>query len=593
METFTVTVNGKAYTVQAKDPADARVKAHLQAAQERVRQSKTNRTLEGATAAALTGVRTGSEALVGLPGDAPNLAGGATSWVSRKTGLQKPEDAYETGKSTADVVRRIIDPVSKYTWLAKKLGYDVEERSLFPTSQEVNQAVTSAYPDEATRRWTQHQPEGATERMLFTAGTMAPNLLIPGTGVMSGVVGPTLGAEAGGAIGDLMGYEEAGRFVGGIGGSLLPGGVTRGITGPTLSNERARLAQLMGDEGIDLTAGQVSGRKGLQYREVGPYETKPAGIAEQQQEQFNRAATSRTGYPEGNANPETIRNMRDEFGQEYDDVIRQTGGLHLDRQAETDLLQLVYDYHELKALPNNAPTSINSFFDRISRAAHANGGVIPTEVFQQTRSDISKMLRRLNGSDPAQERALRDIQDMMYDSIGRNSPPGVEATWRDINNRYRNFKIIERSMMGAGEATAEGGITPQKLRTSVQQADPQDYVAGQGDFADLARGGELFMKPLPQSGTSPRALTWGVPAAAAGAAGHAAMGGDLKQALTSLVVGGLAPMIPAGISSALTSRPVREALIRRITGEQGHFAPASTGLSTYQLQNDQPFGGPR
>lgn len=561
-----------------------------------------DQTVSGAVASTLSGIRSGSERLAGTLGDIPDYVGAGANYVADKLALSDPtfhtggagsgSESFRREDISHDVsegTRAMIDPRAAIEGIARGLGYSSDTGDLphgTPTTADVQAATNAAYPDEASRGWanTRYQPKTAVERGLHTAGELAPNLLLPGMGgmrgVVEGVIAPAAGAEAGGAIGEKLGYPNTGRAIGGLGAALLPGGATRMIAGPELQGERGRLVQLLGQEGVDLTAGQASGRKALQYAEAGPFNTKPAGIAEQQGEQFNRAALQRAGINADRATPDTIQDARDAFGAEYDNLIATTGGVPLDQQMAADLVTLVDDYHRLRSLPPNAPTQINAIFQRISDAAHNSGGVIPTDVFQQLRSEISRSIRRLK-DDPTQSHALREFQDTLYDSIGRNAPPGTEAAWRDLNNRYRNFKIIEKSMTGAGEATAEGMITPPKLRTAVQNANPGDYVAGQGDFADLARAGEVAMKPLPQSGTTPRNYLLGTLLGGGAAGGY---GIDPMTILKGLPLAGIPPLV----SAALTAGPVRRMLLSRVTGEQPHFnVPAAMLSALQQRQDDQ------
>lgn len=568
----------------------ALAEARARTAEQAAKRKQTNKTLSGVAKAGVTGVRRGSEALVGTPGDAPGMLGGAWSWLNRKLGANEL-DAMRRGKAMETATLATLDPRAKIEMVARMLGMSDEPIAedlprIWPTSQEVHQAVSNAYPDEATKEWTEHVPEGPLERGIQTVGEMAPNLLFTGPrAVASAVLAPAAGAELGGAIGDQFGYEGAGRFLGGLGGSLLPGGVTRSMTGPPIAGERARLVNTLLDEGVDLTAGQASGSKRLQYREVGPYETKAAGIGDRQAGQFNRAALSRAGIQGDILSPQAVRQARERFGLEYDRFIGQLGGLPVDQAALDALATLTDDFHRIKALPSGAPTLVNSFADRILEAASRNRGNIPSEVFQQIRSDISRTLRTIAESDPALSHSLEDMQDVLYGALERTAP-GQSEVFRDLNNRYRNLKILEKSMRGAGEATAEGNITPGKLGAAVEKSDPSGYVAGEGDFADLARAGRDVMTPLPQTGSAPRALSWGYPMAIGAEVGRQMTQGNFGRALGTVGAGVAGALVPAGLSSLLTSGPVRNALIRRITGEQGHFNPLATALTARQLENE-------
>src|SRR5262245_12631449 len=360
---FQTTINGKTYRVEAENATEAQDKFN------KIRQSlgkptsKEGQTLGGAVASAVSGVRSGAEKLVGLAGDVPDLIGAGTQLAADKLGATDPtrhvggagssSESFareNIGTDVSEGVRAFVDPRAKVEWIARKLGMSEDTGALphgLPTSGDVNEAITAAYPDEATRGWanTQYKPQNALERGLFTAGELAPNLAVPGTGgvrgFVGGVVAPAIGAEVGGKVGGALGYENTGRAIGSLGASLLPGGATRMITGPALEGERGRLTQLLADEGVDLTAGQASGRTGLQYVEAGPFNTKAAGIAERQGEQFNQAALRRAGIQADRATPDVVRDARDAFGNEYDTLIQQTGGVPLDQPMAADLITLV------------------------------------------------------------------------------------------------------------------------------------------------------------------------------------------------------------------------------------------------------------
>src|SRR5438270_771317 len=87
------------------------------------------------------------------------------------------------------------------------------------------------------------------------------------------------------------------------------------------------------------------------------------------------------------------------------------------------------------------------------------------------------------------------------------APPAAAdaAAWNEARGQWRNWKAIERASTGAGSATAEGYLSPSQLRTAVVGQGRGAYARGEGDLAELARAGEAVLRPLPQSGTAPRA----------------------------------------------------------------------------------------
>lgn len=474
------------------------------------------------------GVRQGYESLAGLGGDVYNLEVSGAGKLAKLLGAS-PETLAEIEATRG------------------------QRSSFLPTSQDVREKMTDPLLGEAgkpTTKWGEVAQTGAS--------------MIPSMGRTSftrAVVAPTVGMEVGQEIGKRYGHEDAGRLIGGGIGALVPGGFTKGVT-RKVTPERSAQVRTLADEGVELTGGQASGSKAMQYLEAGPFEGKAAGIAEQQGEQLSRANLRRAGIDAYRATPEVMAAAQERFGHEYDSLIAQNNGIHLDPTLEHELLDNVTSYERLKG--QAAAPAVNQYFGRISDAAQANGGVIPPDVFQSIRSDISKDLGRLRGGQGNAETisALRQFQDSLYGSLERNGQPEVAAASRELNNRYRNFKTIEKAMLGAGEDTSRGLITPGKMRTAVEGSDKVGYVQGRGDFNDLARAAEGTMKPLPQSGSMARAAPY-VVATALGGAGTQIMNGQPLAAAATLG----ATALPWAGSKLLTSRPVRSSIVREAAGQ--------------------------
>ena len=89
-------------------------------------------------------------------------------------------------------------------------------------------------------------------------------------------------------------------------------------------------------------------------------------------------------------------------------------------------------------------------------------------------------------------------------SIAKYNPSDA-GLWRDARNTYRNLMVVEQAATGAGEGAASGLISPAKLRqATLSKHGRRNYARGKGDFAELARAGEVAMTPLPNSGTASR-----------------------------------------------------------------------------------------
>ena len=564
--------DGKSYDVDAatQEEAQAKLDAHIKpppapAIQEegaaeaaRIAALPWAEKLQRGREAGASGLRSGIEGMIGMGGDLPALAGKGAGWVAGKLGAGEDLQsslAANVETTTAGPGRILLKALQLAGVITPEQAASAQA-VMQPTSTDVasvTDPLVSAVSPEAQAA-TRMQPGNAAERMAFTGGSLLPN---PSRGFVRNVVGPAIGTEIGGQIGEKLGYGDVGRFVGGVGGAAAPGAGMRAVAGPPMDPRRARQVQTMIDEGIPLTGGQATGRKRLQYAEAGPFEGKAEAIAGQQQTALNRAALRRAGVVADDAGPDTMVKARDDLGLEYEDLVARNNGVPMDQTLQDELLNTTVGYQRLKGTAG--PQVVEDYFNRITEAAQANGGVIPPDVFQTIRSDISTTLR--TATDGETIMALRRLQDSLFDGIARNGQPEIVEAARDLNNRYRNFKVIERAMEGAGEATALGDITPRKLLSAVAKGDKGALVYGRGDMSDLAKAAQVTMTDLPQSGTAARAA----PFAAAGA-----LGGAVTQAAQGnlLTAAGLAaaPVLPWAASKVASSRPFSRAVIEQATG---------------------------
>lgn len=529
-----------------------------------------------------TGLRNAAEGTVGMVGDVPKLANELTQYGAGKLGIEGGE-GY--GKKVEDTATAVLDPRAKIEAISRMLGWSKDTGDLprmFPNMKEVGDftdAAVNKLPENVSKPvqdFSRHTPQNEAEQLTQTGSEFLPGML-SGRGEMgltrralTHVIAPTVGTEVGGKIGKEMGNETMGRLLGGSLLSAAPNAAMRGLSGPQLEPRRANLLHAMGQEGIEVTGGQGTGRKWLQYLETGPYEGKSAAIAGDQQEQFNRAALRRAGIDAPDASPATIEAARNAMGLEYDNLVARNNGIPMDQQLQQELLDNTISYQRMRG--NDAKAIIEDKFNRIADASLANGGVIPPDVYQSIRSDLSRDIGKLtkSGTDPDTLQALRDFQDSLFDSIGRNGQQDVVNDYRDLNNRYRNLKTLEKTMIGAGEGTSLGDISPAKLRSTVERQDPSGWVSGHGDFNELARGGEVFLKPLPNSGTAGRSL----PFAGIAAGTYPLLQGDFKTA-GALAGAGFAPKVA---SSIVTAGPVRRAIVGNALNQPVMFNPVVQSL---------------
>lgn len=240
-ELFTVIRNGIEMEVEAETPQEAAEKAK-QAEALAVPEMSLAERLDRGRRATGSGIRSGAEALAGLYGDVPDLAGGGVGWAAKRLGASE-EQAGQMAEQVATGTRAVTDPMSKIAWLARKLGFSDETGELpriMPTTEDVQSftdPVVEAVSPTLQER-TRFDPATFGERSAFGAGAFLPNILTPGGGGTGGavkqaltrtgtqVLAPAIATEAAGDVAEKYApeYEDAVRLLA----AAATGGVTAG-----------------------------------------------------------------------------------------------------------------------------------------------------------------------------------------------------------------------------------------------------------------------------------------------------------------------------------------------------------------------------
>jgi len=429
-----------------------------------------------------------------------------------------------------------------------------------PTSQDVRSTIKDPLvsPD--------YEPQSLTGSYLKTAAEFTPGMLVGGQGGMGArflrnVALPAIGSETAGQLTKGTEAEPYARVAGALLSPGIEGAARRVVTPLPASAERQALAQTLRNEGVNLTAGQSSGSKPLQWMESALGDTIGSGgpaarTMENQAEQFTAAALRRAGVDARRATPDVIDNAFTRIGNDFE-AIGQRNNVIADRRLGNDLARVEREYNNVVSPSNRAPVIANTARD-IGDMMAQNGGNLTGQQYNAITSRLARQARNAQ-ADPQLREALQGLRgvldDAMERSMFRSGNSADLQLLRQARNQYRNMIVLEKAATGAGSSAAEGLISPSQLRNAVVQQSRRAYGRGQGDFADLARAGEALLKPLPQSGTSPRnnvtQLLNTLGAVVGGGAGSA--GGPAGTALGAMA--GLAA--PAVAGRALLSRPVQ------------------------------------
>lgn len=400
---------------------------------------------------------------------------------------------------------------------------------------------------------------------------------VPVLGVAGRVARPArmIGAETGMALGSGAGAAAAeqiapdnpfAELIGQIGGALGVSGATRAakraITPLDTAPARANAVETLQREGVDLTAGQQTGSKGLQYAESELGGGATANMLDRQAEQFTAAALRRAGLSANRATPEVMNQAFDDIGARFDDLARRSS-MPIDRQLGQDLVDALTDYRDLVPEPMRAPVIENSVAALINAAQ--GGTLVPGAAYQALRSRVDRLARSA-AKDPQLSDALYGIRNAMDNAVERylaQADPDALGQWRQARQDYRNMLVLERAAQTGGENAALGLISPAQLRMAVQGIyGKRSFVRGRDDFSRLAQAGQATMTPLPQSGTAPRAAVQAVKGAAPFVGAALGGGGTLGPGAIAGAAAGAA--IPGLVGRAMLSGPGRRYLANRV-----------------------------
>ncbi|WP_407122834.1 hypothetical protein [Bradyrhizobium sp. STM 3561] len=502
----------------------------------------------------LAGIGRGAVGSLGVAGDLRHAASAAADYIGSKIGY------------SPDEVRSVKDTLHK----AAQWTLPSAVLSNAPSSEDISHFVGGERgARNPVGQALDYKPKTAAGKLAYTAGEFAPGLLGGGEGLMARlatrVAIPAAASEAAGAATAGTAAEPYARLAA----SLMSPAVTsmsrRVITPLPASAERNALVDTLRNEGINLTAGQATGSKPLQWAESALSDLPGAGGGAAhrmtaQGEQFTSAALRRAGEQAERATPEVINNAFDRIGSQFEAIGRRNNVVP-DGQLVQDLRTARNEYQNLVGPHARAPVIDNTIAD-IADQMQRNGGVLTGEQYNALTSRLARQARDM--ADPQLRNALHGIRDSLDDaferSLTRAGNTQDAAALREARNQYRNLMVLERAATGAGSATAEGLISPSQLRNAVVQQDRRGYARGRGDFSDVARAAEAIMRPLPQSGTAPRQYVQHVVSLLGAGLGGATAGFPGAAA-------GLAAPVLAG--RLLMSRPVQGYLSNQVLGQAG------------------------
>jgi len=508
-------------------------------------------TVEDVAKSGASGIARGAMDLVGLPGtlaDAMNAGG--------QFALRKGYELF-TGNAPSPeggvFERMAAGPTPEVTEALGGLQNPLSGAKFRGVASDLTDGATEYKPQTTAGEYA-----GTVGEFLPGAATMGLN---PANLFRFGLL-PGMASEGAGQLTEGTPYEPYAR----IGGALLaPAAVPlaqRAITPFNIDPARAAAAKTLRAEGVNPTAGQITGSKGLKYAESELGGGRAAQMMQDQAEAFTSAAMRRAGGS-GRATSDNLTSLRSRLSQGFDDISARNT-VRADPPLVADMNRTIQEYG--RVLPTEQRQIVSNVGQDIVDRFRAGGGVMSGKDYQMYRSRLSKRAKNARSSDNELADAWRGMRDALDDAMTRSVRPDDAAEWAELRRSWGNSKVLEKAAVGGGEDSAMGLISPAKLRQAAAQGNQGGYARGQGDFAELSKAGQALLTPLPQSGTAPRtaARNMGASLPAVLGAGVGSAGGA-QGAMVGALVGAAAPY---AAGRTLMSRPVQSYLANELLSAQ-------------------------
>lgn len=381
----------------------------------------------------------------------------------------------------------------------------------------------------------------------------------------AGILGSTLGGEAGRHAAAGSAYEIPAQIAGSLAGghlALAPGHI---VAGPKpIAPDRQALIDELKKEGItDLTSGQQRGNEGLSRMETLAGNSLFAGnkaqnVAENQKRQLTQALLKRFDAEGEAATPDVINNARDRLIEQRDKIaknlpVRFTKDLGDNLvKIEQDAFNEGFNPDEMRRITQNIENVRNGFvtkapkggLDRTIAEMRANAGTAPPasleaalqqgvnkinatptgnpatgvmsgktyQALTHYNSALSNLQRETNGNLSRYGSRIRDaLDDAMAstasvrgtrEGVGRRQALADLSEWR---RKWRTMLITSKAVASGGADAAKGLVSPAQLRMQLSGTpkDKELYARSSGSqgLNDLSRAANAIMTPLPNSGT--------------------------------------------------------------------------------------------
>lgn len=330
-------------------------------------------------------------------------------------------------------------------------------------------------------------PQALLAKPLVVAGKAAPYINAAIVGGAQGALTPVgTGDSRARNVGSAAIWNTGGQAAGDIIGAVGP------KVGAALRPKDADLYEQGSKIGFELTPGQITNSRWLKYLSSESQNwpgSGASGIADKQQAAFNNLMLRTVGEQGDVITDDLLKDIRLKNKAMYEGALN-------GQQIKLDQGSWKAYQNLRQWMPGRVPAEQIKQFDALMKqyGKDIQGGKITGEIYQAIRQELRDMAASEGGK---YGEALKQFKGILDDAAERSLPKENLAMYRQADNMYRNFKVIEQSM--TRRAGAKGDIlpgTPWSLVNKKYKSTPE--------MRDTARFGANIADTLPQSGTAPR-----------------------------------------------------------------------------------------
>lgn len=263
--------------------------------------------------------------------------------------------------------------------------------------------------------------------------------------------------------------------------------------------------------GVKLTAGEASGNRALRWAEGASADMPLAsGIASKRiagnEKAISQAATRALGAQADEVSEAALAAARDRISGEYERILTP---LKIDLSNKSTMAELnaVTGSKVLKSLRDEGVDSLLTEIKQVAASGPVDGA-----WFQQNKTALDMAIRSAYNSGKSGAAKSLEMVEKTLDRAARKAMGADESAAYDAaRKQWANLRMLE-----TGKVVEGGKVMPGRLRSAMEARYKAAMKEGKikGELADIASLADVI-RPMPQSGTAPRAIYSGMMGGAA------------------------------------------------------------------------------